>query len=41
MLLDGMIVATTNDHNGIEFVSRDVEWSVKWERDQTVGSRAR
>jgi len=25
MLLDMMITGTANDHNGIEFVSRDVE----------------
>jgi hypothetical protein len=37
MLLDVMITATTDDLNGVEYVSRDVEWLAKSTRDQMVG----
>jgi len=37
MLLDVMITATTDDLNGVEYVSRDVEWLVKSAPDQIVG----
>jgi hypothetical protein len=32
-----MITATTDDLNGVEYVSRDVEWLVKSAPDQIVG----
>jgi hypothetical protein len=41
MLLDVMITGTTNDLNGIEFVSRDVEGMAKSAPDQMVGPPAR
>jgi hypothetical protein len=37
MLLGAMITGTADDHNGIEFVSRDVERLVKSAPDQMVG----
>jgi hypothetical protein len=40
MLFDGMIMTTTQDRNGIEFVSRDVERSVKTAPDQSVAGAA-
>jgi hypothetical protein len=40
MLREVMITATTNNLNGIEFVSRDVERLVKCAPDQTVGPAA-
>jgi hypothetical protein len=41
MLFDTMIAATTNDLNGIEFVSRDVEGTAKSASDQMVAAGAR
>jgi hypothetical protein len=37
MLSGVMITGTTDDLNGVEYVSRDVEWSVKGAPDQMVG----
>jgi hypothetical protein len=41
MLLEMMITGTTNDLNGIEFVSRDVEGMAKSAPDQMVTASAR
>src|SRR5258708_17885577 len=37
MFLNVIITATTDDLNGVEYVSRDVEWLVKSAPDQIVG----
>jgi hypothetical protein len=41
MWFDVMITATTNDLNGIEFVSRDVERMAKSAPDQMVAASTR
>jgi hypothetical protein len=41
MWFDVMITATTNDLNGIEFVSRDVERLLKRAPDQRLAPAAR